>query len=111
MMKNNILRPHKVLENTHNGCQAIKLTETPYSGIIISYGAVSFDEVGDHIKLKFDYEVHDDAGIEYDKQELEQYLGDFLQELIVWGIHNNDLTYTGGVDENRTGDPIEPDSE
>jgi hypothetical protein len=111
MMKNNIVRPHVVMENKHNGMNAIKLTESPYSGIIISYGKVAFEEVGDSLRIKFDYEVHDTANVQYDKQELEQYLGDLLQELIIYGIHNNDLTYTGGIDENRTGDPIEPDSQ
>jgi len=111
MMQNNIvLRPHVVLENSRNGCQAIKLTEIPFSGIIISYGKVSFDETdGDNCKLNFEYEVHDDNGIEYDTDELVTYLGEFLQEMIIVGIQNNDLTYTGGVDENRTGDTVEPD--
>lgn len=111
MMQNNIvLRPHVVLENSRNGCQAIKLTETPFSGIIISYGKVSFDETDDdNCKLNFEYEVHDNNGIDYDTDELVTYLGEFLQEMIVVGIQNNDLTYTGGVDENRTGDTFEPD--
>jgi hypothetical protein len=111
MMTNNLVRPHVVLENKHNGMNAIKLTESPYSGIIFSYGRVGFEEVDDSLKIMFDYEIHQNNNVEYDKQEFEQYLGDFLQELIVYGIQNNDLTYTGGVDENRTGDPIEPDSQ
>ena len=42
----------------------------------------------------------------------ETYIGDILQELIHEGIEKNSLTYTGGIDnENRTGDPIEPDSQ
>jgi hypothetical protein len=39
-------------------------------------------------------------------------LGDFLKDLIIFGIQENNLTYTGGIDdENRTGDPIEPDTQ
>ena len=110
-MNNPILRPHVVLEHKHNGLHAIKLTEEPYRGIIFSYGKVQFIEEGDVVRLKYDYDIHDDAGVEYVKEELEKYLGDFLMELIVWGVHENSLTYTGGVDENRTGDPIEPDSQ
>ena len=107
-----ILRPHVVMENSQNGIQAIKLTEEPYSGIIFTYGKVEFIEDGDKLRIKFDYDVHDNAGKDCESKEFEQYLGDFLQELIVWGVVNNDITYTGGIDnENRTGDLIEPDSQ
>jgi len=108
-----VLRPHKVLEHKHNGQQAIKLTEEPYSGIIFSYGKVEFDVNDDETecKIKFDYDVHDTAGKDVKTEAFHQYLGDFLQELIIWGVQNNDLTYTGGVDENRTGDLSEPDSQ
>jgi hypothetical protein len=41
----------------------------------------------------------------------EKHIGDVLQDLIHKGIEENNITYTGGVDENRTGDPIEPDSQ
>jgi hypothetical protein len=108
---NNIVRPHKVLENKRNGVQAIKLTESPYSGIIFNYGKVDFDEQSEHLKLHFEYDIIDDAGVDYVKEELEQYLGDMLVEFITFGLIKNEITYTGGVDENRTGDPIEPDSQ
>lgn len=109
-MVDNNLRPHVVLENKHNGMHAIKLTEDPYSGIIFSYGRVWFDDDSDvTLKINFDYDVHDSNGIDYDTVEFETYLSGFLQELILYGIHNNDLTYTGGVDENRAGDFNEPD--
>jgi len=105
------MRGHVVMENKHNGNRAIKLTDKPYEGIIFSYGAVSFEEVDDHLKIKFDYDIHNDAGYDLVKEEFEQYLGDFLQELIRYGLENNELIYTGGIDENRTGDPIEPDTQ
>lgn len=108
---NNIVRPHKVLENKRNGVQAIKLTESPYSGIIFNYGKVSFDEQSEQLKIAFEYDIIDDAGVDYVKEELEQYLGDMLVEFITYGLIKNEITYTGGVDENRTGDPIEPDSQ
>jgi hypothetical protein len=94
------MRDHVVLEHKYDGTHAIKLLEEPYSGIIISYGKVSFDtnDDDDVLKLSFDYEIHDDREIEYDKIEFENYLGDFLQELIIHGVENNDITYTGGVD-------------
>ena len=110
-MSEHLARPFIVLENTKTGEERIKLTEGSYSGIIFSYGKVTFDEQGDTCKMHFEYDVHDDAGVPYVKEELEQYLGDMLVEFITYGLIKNEITYTGGVDENRTGDPIEPDSQ
>jgi len=110
MMKN---KPYVVVENKQ-GFDAIKLTENPFEGIIYTYGRVSFDEddATGYIKLKFDYEILDYADkVITNKQPFEKYIGDILQELIHEGIENNNLTYAGGIDENRTGDPIEPDSQ
>jgi hypothetical protein len=97
-----------------NGLDAIKLTDGAYEGIIYQYGKVGFeeDEVNDKLRIHFDYEI-----LEYnnkvitDMKPFEKYIGDILQDLIHEGIANNNLTYTGGIDENRTGDPIEPDSQ
>jgi hypothetical protein len=111
MNPNDILRPHVVLENRHNGMNAIKLTEEPYAGIIFTYGKVTMEEREDSANIQFEYEVLDNAGRNYVKEDFEFYLYEFLQELIVYGVAQNNLTYTGGIDENRTGDPIEPDSE
>ena len=109
-MKN---KPYVVVENTQ-GFDAIKLTENPFDGIIYTYGKVSFeeDELNDKLKIHFDYEILDYANkVLTDTKPFEQYIGDILQELIHEGIENNNLTYAGGIDENRTGDPIEPDSQ
>ena len=105
------LRPHKTLER--NGQIALQLSEGKFSGIIFSYGRVEFEENKDAEELKviFDYELHDDAGIEYDPKELKQYLGDFLIELIIFGIEQNNIVYTGGIDENRENNIIESDSQ
>lgn len=95
-----ILRPHKTLEK--DGVLALELTEGEFSGIIFSYGKVSFDENAeqDNLKVNFQYEVHDDKGLAYDKAAFEKELGDFLMELIVWGTEQNNIVYTGGTDEN-----------
>jgi hypothetical protein len=94
------MRPHIVVESKVNGISAIKLLEEPYSGIIFTYGKVSFDEDDANMKLKinFEYEILDSANKEWDKELFEEYLGDFLQELIRDGIEQNNLTYTGGTD-------------
>lgn len=109
-MKN---KPYVVVENKE-GFDAIKLTENPFDGIIYTYGKVSFDEdeVNDVVKLKFEYDIIDYAGKTItNMQPFENYIGKILEELIHEGIENNNLTYVGGIDENRTGDPIEPDSQ
>lgn len=102
-----------IVENRKNGMDAIKLLDEPFSGIIYSYGRVSFEEdgVNDHLRLSFEYEIHDKNNKEFsDTKPFEKYIGDVLQELIHKGVAENSLTYTGGVDnENRTGDFIEPD--
>jgi hypothetical protein len=95
---------HKVTENKHHEMHAIQLTDEPYNGIIFSFGEVTFPTDGEpdsdgNVTLKFDYDIHDDAGIEYNKEEFEKYLGDFLTELIIYGVKNNNIAYSGGVDE------------
>lgn len=95
---------HKVLEQSHTGINAIQLTDAPYEGIIFSFGKVEFpndsEPDGDgNVILRFDYEVYDDAGIEYVKGDLEDYLGKFLTELIIYGVKTNSIAYAGGVDE------------
>jgi hypothetical protein len=105
------VRPHKTLEK--DGVVAMQLTEGEFSGIIFSYGRVSFEEKPDEDRLKvnFDYEVHNDHGREYDKVAFEKELGDFLIELVIYGADKNNLVYTGGVDENRENNIIESDSQ
>jgi len=94
-----------VLDSKQDGLQAIKLTEGAFEGIIYTYGKVQFDEneTTDNIHLRFEYDIieQNDKSLT-DKASFEQYIGDILQELIYEGIERNNLTYTGGVDENRT---------
>ena len=53
-----------------------------------------------YFKLKFEYEIHDKGGKDFtDLKPFEKYLGDLLQQLIHEGIEENNLTYTGGIDE------------
>ena len=110
-MKSNL--PIIVTENIHNGLQAIKLTEGAFEGIIYTYGKVSIDadEENDSATLKFDYEILDYAekGLS-DKKPFEKYIGNILEHLIHEGIQENNLTYTGGVDENRTEDSKQSDT-
>jgi hypothetical protein len=106
-----ILRPHKTLER--NGITALQLTTGPFSGIIFSYGGVSFEEnkEKDHLKVHFDYEIHDGEPENFDKAAFEKELGDFIIELTIYGLQQQSLVYKGGVDENREVNPIELDSQ
>ena len=104
-MSDHLAKPPFVVLQSRTGEQdRIKLTEGDYSGILFSYGVVRFDEQGDTCKLHFEYEVHEDAGVTYIKEELEQYLGDLLQFIIMDQLQQNSISYTGGVDETRTTD-------
>jgi hypothetical protein len=108
-MQSDLVRPHKTLERS--GTLALMLTEGEHSGIIFSYGRVSFEEdkENDKLRVKFDYTIHEQEPESLDKVAFEKELGDFLMELMQYGIIKNDLVYTGGVDENREVDPIELD--
>jgi hypothetical protein len=117
-MQMNNLR-YTTVQNKRTNVEAIKLLEYPYEGIIYSYGKVELLEEGDHLRIKFEYDLIDDpyesdnnARPGFVVEDFEKYIGDILQELIHLGIEKNNITYTGGVDdENRTGDIIEPDSQ
>ena len=91
---------------------ALKLLEGTYEGMIFSYDKVEFIEHGDEnaVTLKFGYEIHlKPPGMEeIDFDELEYVLGGFLQELIQEQLAKNELVFTGGTDENRESDPIQP---
>lgn len=92
--------PFVVLKSTKGENDRIKLTEGAYKGIIFSYGAVSFEEDGDILRLKFEYDIHEAEGISYVQSELEEHLGQLLQLILVEQLMNNEVVYTGGVDEN-----------
>jgi hypothetical protein len=102
-----------VVESKQDGLQAIKLTEGAFEGIIYTYGKVSFDEdeANDKIHLRFEYDVLDynNKGLT-DIKPFESHIGKILEELIHIGIEQNNLTYTGGVDENRTKDSEQSDT-
>lgn len=105
-------KPYTVVQSKYTGLDAIKLTEHPFDGIIYAYGKIEFeeDEENDSLHLKFDYEILEDAGKGLtDKKPFEEYIGKILEDLIHEGIEENNLVYTGGVDENRTKDSDESD--
>lgn len=94
-----------------NGKYAIKLLNNQFDGILVSLGKVAFHEEGDQCRMSFDYDILDDNDQVYTEEELTQELGDLIIEMIGQGIEKNDLVYTGGIDDNRENDPLEPDSQ
>jgi len=110
MMNKIVLRPHRRLER--NGVIALELTTGPYQGIIFSYGAVKFEEneQQDHLKVKFEYNIHDVEPEDLDKPAFEQEIGDFLLEIILYQMEEKSLIYKGGIDEIREDNIIELDS-
>ena len=89
------VRSHERIEA--DGYYKIRFTNPPYNNVTFSFDKVELVEHGDGVKLKYTYYIHE--GIITDKQGFDEYLGDFLVELIDQGLLNNDLIYTGGVDD------------
>lgn len=93
------LRPHKVLgKRTEQGeIHALTFTEGPFAGIIFSYNDVSFEEdtENDKLRIGYNYDIHsvpyDKNG--YDVQAFEKELGDFVVELLYYGLEKNHLGF------------------
>lgn len=101
---------YELLDEDYVGNQLIKLTSDGYSGIIYSYGKVDFVEEGYQLRLKFEYDIHENPVGFLEADKFKNYIGDILVELIESGLMKNNLVFTGGIDdENRTADPYESD--
>ena len=110
------LRPHKVLgKTTPDGeLHALTFTEGSFDGIIFSYTDVSFceDEERGVLRVGFEYNIHD---IPYDKhgfdvKAFEKELGDFVIELLQYGLEKNHLGFIDD-NENRKDNLIKLDSQ
>ena len=111
------LRPHKVLGRSGYGgdLHALTLETGPFAGIVFSYRSVSFSEEHleneDKLKIHFEYDVHEvPKALEgYDKKAFENELGDFVVELLYYGLERDHL---GFIDEqNREDNSFESDSQ
>lgn len=91
------MRAYDIVGTTKDGAEKLKFTNNKFSGIIFSLGKVYFSE-DDEPRLNFNYEVHMHS-IEYDKDEFEKELAEFIIERIKVGLEENSLIYTGGTDE------------
>lgn len=98
------LRPHKVLGRSGYGgdLHALALTSGDFAGIVFSYNSVQFSEVKgedeDKLKIHFEYEVHEVPPHlrEYDKAAFEKELGDFMVELLYYGLERDHLGFVDG---------------
>lgn len=103
--KTSPLMPHKVLsDSSPNGKPVgICFTENEFMGIVFKYNNVSFTEVveEDKLQIHFDYEVLDvPPELEgYDKLAFEKVLGDFVVQLLYYGLERDHLGFID--DENR----------
>ena len=81
---------------------SIEYTEGKYAGIKIVLGAVKLEEnqAQDNCTLKYNYDIIEGIVEDSDKKEFDNYIGDTLMQMLSDGVKNNDLIYSGGVDEN-----------
>lgn len=95
------MRSYDTVGVTKDGLDKLKFTDNEFSDIIFSLGKVYFSEQENgEPKLHFNYEIHmQDASVEFNKNKFEDELAEFIVERIRLGIENNDLVYTGGIDE------------
>jgi hypothetical protein len=81
---------------------SIEYTEGKYAGIKIVLGGVKLEENAeqDNCTLKYNYDIIEGIVADSDKKEFDTYIGDTLMQMLSDGVKNNDLVYSGGVDEN-----------
>jgi hypothetical protein len=110
------LRPHKVLgRSTAAGeLHALSFTTGDFAGIVFSYTTVNFEEneEQDHLKIAFEYNVHyvPEDKMDFDTEVFEKELGDFVVELLMYGLEKEHLGFIDG-NENRENNSIESDSQ
>ena len=113
-MQTTPLKPHKVLGRSGHGgdLHALTFTEGTFAGIIFSYNSVGFEENEDKLVVKFEYDVHEipPALSGYDKVAFERELGDFVVQLLYYGLERDKLGFVDG-EQNRTDDSFESDSQ
>ena len=104
------LMPHKVLSRKidSGNPSGITFTENEFAGIVFAYRDVKFVENPDEDKLviKFDYEVLDvPESLEgYDKQKFEKILGDFVVQLLYYGLERDCLGFIDNENRNNYSD-------
>lgn len=105
-----MIREYELLDEDYNGSQLIKLTSNEYQGIIYSYGKVNLIEEDGLLRVQFSYDLHE-CDQELDREKFKNHIGDILIDILDSQLIKNEVVYTGGIDENRTTDFDESDSQ
>lgn len=104
------LMPHAVLsEHSKGGLPSgLCFTENEFAGIVFAYRNVEFLEKAeeDKLQIKFEYEVLDvpPHQKDYDKVAFEKTLGDFVVQLLYYGLERDCLGFIDN--ENRNNYPV-----
>jgi hypothetical protein len=94
------MEAYDIVGVTSDGNDKIKFTNNEFKNIIFSLGKVYFTEDEKDPRLNFHYEIHmHDAQMDFDKEKFEETLAGFIVDKIRQGLEDNDLIYTGGLDE------------
>lgn len=92
-----------------SGQAKLKFTNNKFDDIIFTLGRVSFEDQGEAgLVMSYEYDVVESTK-EYVKEELDRTVGDLVMQLLDKGLHENDLIYTGGTDEDRNTNTEQPD--
>ena len=87
----------EVTSKSINGSQIIRIKQGEFEGIEYVYGAVSFEELGDKVKLHFVYDLV--SGCPSDESRFHNLTGDILVSILDRQLLNNDVVYHNGIDE------------
>lgn len=92
-------KPYRVLSASQDGMDKIILTESPYEGIIYTYGKVELvpDYEADNLTIRFEYTIIDNNDVDIAESEFRGYIGFILEDMLLEGIAENTLTYIGGI--------------
>jgi len=83
----------------------IEITEGDYVGIKFLMGKVELKEnpEQDNLTLKYNYDIIENPvafTTQEQVREFEYFVGNLLHQMLGDGVKNNDLVYTGGINEN-----------
>ena len=96
------------IEHRDQPVYAVELLKIPFSGIMVVYGRVALVPNDDGISatLSFDYEIVRHIPGQWTEVQLEEYLGEILEEILEKQAQKGELVFINGTDdedrENRT---------
>lgn len=87
----------EVTDKSINGFQVIRIKKGEFEGIEYIYGSVSFEEIGDTVKLHFVYDLV--SGCPADEPKFHKLTGDILVSILDRQLLNSDVVYHNGINE------------